>query len=538
VTKETLTKFPGIHRRPDSGIYQFGLRAPKELLHHFPSGWAIRCSLKTADLRTANEQAKKLQAEWSARFEAMRTGKAIPVDLADVRTKLLNRLEQLLVEVDHQYQGLSFEERLERSDALAWQLADARSWVSGGGVPDWAADWMEELEFPRSALSDSEAMGHLLTVLEIRHEALTDHTRTFPKRVSEMSSRRRLLESMGVAAAGKSSTQLLAKGAAHKMSDALAVWLETEHPSKTIGTFTRHVNQFSEMMSNPALEVIDKPLAIEFRDSLQKWAVENNKTASTADNVLVSIRALTNVARDKGWITANPFERLSVKVGGRVLAKREPWLPQELKVLFDDPIWRDYKLPKDKKAGADAAYWIPLIACYTGARASEIAQLWTDDIAADHGVEVIEFRATETRNQSLKNEGSWRAVPMHTELIRLGLPEYVKSLPLGPLFPLLPVKGANGAGGQFGQWFGNFKRAKGFDSPTKTLHSFRHLVASELRLLSVAESLADAITGHTGESVARNVYSATIKRHAERLRSEINKLSYENLSLPRVWKAG
>lgn len=537
MTKETLIKFPGIYRRSDSGNYQFGLRAPKKLLQHFPKGWAIRCSLETADLRTANERAKKLQAEWSARFEAMRTGKATPVDLAEVRTKLLNRLERLLIEVDHQYQGLSVEERTERSDALAWQLDDARSWMAGGDVPDWAASWINELDFPRSALSDAEAMGHLLTVLEIRHEALTDQTRIFPKRVSLIGSRRGLFESMGVAAAGKSSTQLLTKGAAHKMSDALAVWLETEHPSKTIGTFTRHVNQFSEMMSDPALEVIDKPLAIEFRDSLQKWAVENNKTASTADNVLVSIRALTNVARDKGWLTANPFERLSVKIGGRVLAKREPWLPQELKVLFDDPIWRDYALPKAKKAGADAAYWIPLIACYTGARVSEIAQLWTDDIAPDVGVEVIEFRENQTRNQSLKNEGSWRAVPMHAELIRLGLPEYVQSLPLGPLFPLLPVKGANGAGGQFGQWFGNFKRVKGFESKTKTMHSFRHLVASELRLLSVAESLADAITGHTGESVARKVYSATIKRQAERLRPEINKLSYENLSLPRVWKA-
>ncbi len=537
MTKETLIKFPGIYRRSDSGNYQFGLRAPKKLLQHFPKGWAIRCSLETADLRTANERAKKLQAEWSARFEAMRTGKATPVDLAEVRTKLLNRLERLLIEVDHQYQGLSVEERTERSDALAWQLADARSWMAGGDVPDWAASWINELDFPRSALSDAEAMGHLLTVLEIRQEALTDQTRTFPKRVSVMNSRRGLLVSMGVAAAGKSSTQLLTKGAAHKMSDALAVWLETEHPSKTIGTFTRHVNQFSEMMSDPTLEVIDKPLAIEFRDSLQKWAVENNKTASTADNVLVSIRALTNVARDKGWLTANPFERLSVKIGGRVLAKREPWLPQELKVLFDDPIWWDYQLPKDKKAGTDAAYWIPLIACYTGARASEIAQLWTDDITPAVGVEVIEFRENKARNQKLKNESSHRAVPMHAELIRLGLPEYVQSLPLGPLFPFLPVEGANGAGGQFGQWFGNFKRAKGFESTTKTLHSFRHLVASELRLLSVAESLADAITGHTGESVARNVYSATIRRHAERLRPEINKLSYENLSLPRVWKA-
>ena len=537
MTKTTLTKFPGIHRRTDSGIYQFGLRAPKELLHHFPSGWAIRCSLKTADLRTANEQAKKLQAEWSARFEAMRTGKAIPVDLAEVRTKLLNRLERLLVEVDHQYQGLSVEERTERSDALTWQLTDVREWMAGGGVPDWAASWINELDFPRSALSDSEAMGHLLTVLEIRHEALTDQTRTFPKRVSVMNSRRGLLASMGGGVHAKSLAPHKTIGVVRKMSDAFAVWLETERPSKTVGAFTRHVEHFVRAMGDPPLHVINKQLAIEFRDSLQQWAIDNNKAAETATNVLTSIKAVTNAARDKGWIDQNPFERLTVKRGGKDKVDREPWSADELKVLFNDPIWNDYLLPKDKKAGRDAAYWIPLIACYTGARVSEIAQLWTDDILVSTGAEVIEFRGNESRGQRLKNKGSWRAVPMHVELVRLGLPEYVQSLPLGPLFPLLPVKGANGAGGQFGQWFGNFKRAKGFESTTKTLHSFRHLVASELRLLSVAESLADAITGHMGESVARKVYSATIKRQAERLRPEINKLSYENLSLPRVWKA-
>lgn len=60
-----MTRFPGVHRRPDSGIYQFGLRAPEDLRANFPSGWAIRASLKTADLKEANAKAKALQAEWA-----------------------------------------------------------------------------------------------------------------------------------------------------------------------------------------------------------------------------------------------------------------------------------------------------------------------------------------------------------------------------------------------------------------------------------------------------------------------------------------
>lgn len=62
MNQATVTRFPGVHRRADSGIYQFGLRAPQDLLAHFPGGWAIRTSLKTSDLKEANAKAKALHA--------------------------------------------------------------------------------------------------------------------------------------------------------------------------------------------------------------------------------------------------------------------------------------------------------------------------------------------------------------------------------------------------------------------------------------------------------------------------------------------
>lgn len=111
--------------------------------------------------------------------------------------------------------------------------------------------------------------------------------------------------------------------------------------------------------------------------------------------------------------------------------------------------------------------------------------------------------------------------------VSLGLPEYVATLTAGPLFPKLPTAGSNGAGAQFGQWFGVFKRRKGFETRQKTLHSFRHLVATELRLKGATEAQADAITGHAGEGVARVTYSATIRRQAPRLRAVIELLQFE-----------
>jgi integrase len=533
VTKAALIRHPGVLRRPDSNTYQFGLRVPTELRKHFRSPWALRCSLGTADLREANDKAKALQAEWAVRFESLRSGKPIPFDAVALRAKLLAYTETFVLQVDRLSAGLTPAERALRARDAAWQRDDARQEHAEGRVPDWAGQWLDAMGYVRSPFADAEAMPHLVMLLELYHEALSDLSRTYPLRVERMSARRALVAADGpsiLSASQASAKKSDASG--YRIAHALKAWAAVARPAKTVGAFTRHANHFEALAGDPVLSSIDKMAAIRFRDALQAWAVANGKTASTADNVLVSIRALVNVARDRGWIEGNPFERLTVDVGGKESEGREPWTHDELRTLFADPIWTAYRLPNDRKAGGDAAYWIPLLACFTGARLSEIAQLWTDDLSLSPGKEVIEFRGNVDRRQALKNDGSWRAVPMHSELVRLGLPDYVNSLPRGSLFPALPTDGKNGAGGQFGQWFGNFKRSKGFDSPTKTLHSFRHLMATELRLAGATDAQADAITGHAGQGVGRTVYAATIRRQAERLRAVIELLRFPGLSLP------
>ena len=92
-----LTPFPGVLRRSDSNLYQFGLRVPRDLLSHFPNAWAVRRSLGTADLREANDKARSLQAEWAARFESLRTNKPMPLDVVALRAKLLAYVERFLL---------------------------------------------------------------------------------------------------------------------------------------------------------------------------------------------------------------------------------------------------------------------------------------------------------------------------------------------------------------------------------------------------------------------------------------------------------
>lgn len=538
MNQATVTRFPGVHRRADSGIYQFGLRAPKDLQAHFPSGWAVRASLNSADLREANAKAKALQAEWSARFEALRTGKPRPTDMPDLRRRLFTQWERAIARLDETYSRVPCKDRETRAHGLQCQIEELRQCLTEGVLPEWLEDGAKKYGDSTAPEIVTEYGGHQLMLFEVMHEALTDERRTFPLRVQHTQQRRDLMGLFAAPAPHALPHQHVPQQPAtptngKKISDAYDTWVTIrQKPAKTQQVYKRHADQFVSLMGDLPLHTVNRTMGIEFRDRLQAWAVERGKTATTADNILVSLRALFNVARDKGWLSSNPLERLSVQIGGKESEGREPWTREELSLIFSDPLWTKNAIPTDKKAGKEAAYWVPLIACYTGARLTEIAQLWTDDIATEPGKEAFEFRADAQRDQKLKNSGSWRAVPMHPELIRLGFCDYVKSLPKGSLFPHLPKEGKNGAGGQFGKWFGTFKSAKGFTSPAKSFHSFRHLVATELRLAGATDAQADAITGHAGNGVGRQVYAATIRRKAEQLRHVIELLEFPTKQIP------
>ena len=111
----------------------------------------------------------------------------------------------------------------------------------------------------------------------------------------------------------------------HRMSDALDAWrASAQRDERTSQTFGRHVETFEQMMGNPPLSTVRRADAVRFRDALQQWAVDNLKTARTADNVMATIKALANIARDREWLEGNPFQRLTVKVGGKASEGREP----------------------------------------------------------------------------------------------------------------------------------------------------------------------------------------------------------------------
>jgi integrase len=97
----------------------------------------------------------------------------------------------------------------------------------------------------------------------------------------------------------------------------------------------------------------------------------------------------------------------------------------ELKRLFEGAEFAAIARNPD----AAAAYWLPVIGLYTGARPREICQVNPQcDWGLEEGIHYLQFDQHTPAGKGVKKTvktGEARRVPMHSELVRLGLPAYL-----------------------------------------------------------------------------------------------------------------
>lgn len=294
----------------------------------------------------------------------------------------------------------------------------------------------------------------------------------------------------------------------------------------TISACLRAVALFEEFTANTPVSEVTRRQGDEFRTWLEH--PDRNTTSKTARDRLTWVKSLLEfAAHDLGLMRRSPWS--GIEIAFQTTHKRRPWSNDELSTFFTQPLHTAYELPKDRKAGADAAYWIPLLGLYTGARVGELAQLRSIDIERDAGVPML-LITDEGDGQRVKTAASIRKVPLHNELIRLGFLDYVASRQgYGnvPLWPALPQRKGK-PGGYFSHWFGIYRRSLGFGQHPD-FHCFRHTVRSQLVGAGVAEALIDTLVGHeVAGSTGAKVYT---HRAPKTLADAIQLLSYPSLSL-------
>ncbi|WP_066559262.1 hypothetical protein [Croceicoccus bisphenolivorans] len=208
----------------------------------------------------------------------------------------------------------------------------------------------------------------------------------------------------------------------------------------------------------------------------------------------------------------NPFEGRSFGTKSRGPKEVDGFTEGELKDIFSLPFFGGGPPPRWGKG--EAAYWLPLLALYTGARPEEVAQLVVGNIYGDHETErpVFDFAGTsahpEKGQQRLKTQEKGtgpRVFPIPADLIALGFMDYVEWLQdhgEEALFPKLRVRNKfNRLYPSFGEpWCnalydaGILKRRSG----RKPMREFRDTFVTGARVSRIPEPSIGYIIGHTG----------------------------------------
>ncbi len=119
-----------------------------------------------------------------------------------------------------------------------------------------------------------------------------------------------------------------------------------------------------------------------------------------------------------GLLNAEPTERL-------------PFSVEELNLIFSLPIYCAGE--RLLACGGEAAFWLPLIGLFAGARLEEIGQLLVTDIRWEEGTDYFDITDIDEEAERLgrgnaekkaKTAASRRRIPVHPVLVELGFLDY------------------------------------------------------------------------------------------------------------------
>jgi integrase len=162
-----------------------------------------------------------------------------------------------------------------------------------------------------------------------------------------------------------------------------------------------------------------------------------------------------------------------------------------------------------------AKRWVPLICAFTGARVGEITQLRRQDFRQEGGIHVMRIDP----NAGTVKAGGFRDVPLHSQLVDLGLLAFVDAACDGPLFYRSAnidgsLKAARVVSGRISKWARETGLVPDSVAPN---HGWRHRFKTVGRERGVSDVVLDAICGHAGRSAGDKYGDVTIAAKAREI---------------------
>lgn len=475
---QTVEKLPVCeHLIRRGGRYYIRRRVPQDLIAHYGKG-EVNKALGTADPKAAAKlcraEAVRLDQEWDAtRASLTATPDALPASSQPSSiTNPAMRAAQALASLRQQQatareQGYDVLQAWTEKQTFAMQLD--HEVLQGGFEPVLSIAEHEAGYHARLALLTGEG-AVALSVLP-----LTPNTPVTGKRTP--------------------------------IDTVMALW-EREKPrqQQTMDAKRAEIGRYCTMTGITCIEDITKASARDFRDKM----LANDYTAKNTNKYLNSLRALLNFAVSEDLIPGNPANGIKAAVKDSEEDDRKPFSLDALSTIFNSPVYAKGDRPLG--GGGEAAYWLPLLGLFTGARLEELGQLHPDDVheesTPDMSLTAWVIRVRNGEGQHLKNTGTnRRRIPMHQALIDLGFLDYVKAAKAKQqhrIFDKLKLNKYGKHTDAWSKWFGRYLRQTcGIKDTALVFHSFRHTFKDYCRAASIPEDVHDALSGHGSDSVAR-----------------------------------
>lgn len=283
--------------------------------------------------------------------------------------------------------------------------------------------------------------------------------------------------------------------------------------------------------------------------AIHNWPLLDRSTVRTH---LAKLKAVMQFALRKKYILENPANDIQVQDKEKKKDKRMPFNTEQLNAIFKAPLYtgcvndeRGYSKKGDLRPRG-ARFWIPIIGLFTGMRLNEICQLEIADIAKQDGVDVILIREesddtdAETQKQ-VKTASGIRYVPIHSELKKIGLMEYVAEVKKAGhkrLFPTLEISALGYFSADFSKWFGRFLKSVGVKNKKTTFHSLRHNFRDAMYKADISQDLARLLGGWSSSSIDSNYGGGTssVGVTAEDLFLQMEKVQYKGVDLSHIYK--
>lgn len=324
------------------------------------------------------------------------------------------------------------------------------------------------------------------------------------------------------------------------LGDVLPKWQAWRKPGEEEVAKTEGTLKLAKAAGVPTeVAAITRQHGREFQEWLARGGSGRRLRGKTIQNHIDRISRLLAVAEtEMEAIPRNPWKGLDVPKDDS--EDRTPWSPAQLQALLALPLFRSYQLPDQPRAGGPAAYWLPLLALYSGGRVSELANLDCSDVFEHGGSHWLRIE-DQGDGKATKTAAGKRDVPVHSELVRLGFLEYTEHVRASghrELFPQIPQSASRSRGKNFSFWFNEtLRRQAGIVGANPSFHSFRHNARTSMENNGVAPRTADAVTGHAPKgSTGSQVYARIVP---EDLRVQaVEAIQYAEITgqLPKVYR--